>query len=175
MKMQTQIRNDIENLVSLLKNKDDKVRTQARKSLVEIGKPAVFSLCEVLETSHVFYARWCAAKALGEIDDVKSIPSLVKALEDDEPDVVWLAAEALGKFKQAAWSELLRALIKNGSKSILFRKAAHHVLRYQNEEGFEDLLKILRKSLESETIAENTSVAAANLLNRMNSVKPMIR
>ncbi len=158
MKKHDQTVEDIGSLVNLLESQDDKVRRKARKSLVVIGKPAVPTLSEVLQNSSMYKARWEAAKA---------IPSLVWALQDSETDVVWLAAEALKKFKKAAWPEILNVLIKQGAKSVTLRNAFHHVFRKQRENGFNDLLEILRKALESDTVPESTPLAAYKILERM--------
>lgn len=156
-----------QSLVNLLESEDDKVRTKARKSLVVIGKQAVLPLSLVLENSKIYKARWEAAKALGEIGDLKSIPTLVKALEDPESDVAWLAAKALEKFRKVAWPELLRALVKHGSDSVQLQQGAHHILRKQKVEGYNDLLDILRTSLETGSVPESISPAAYNILERM--------
>lgn len=156
-----------QSLVNLLENEDIKVRTRARKSLVTIGKPAVPSLSLVLENSKIYKARWEAAKALSEIGDLKSIPTLVKALEDPESDVAWLAAKSLEKFRKAAWPELLRALVNHGSESVLLQRGAHHIFRKQKMEGFNDLLDILRTSLETASVPESISLAANEILERM--------
>lgn len=158
---------NIETLVQLLESEDDKVRIKARKSLVTLGKPAVSSLSKVLENSEVYKARWEAAKALGAIGHVNAIPSLVKALDDPESDIAWLAAKALEKFREAAWPELMRALIKRGSDSVLLRHGAHHILRKQRKDGFRDLLEVLMKALESDSVPESTPLAANNILGRM--------
>jgi HEAT repeat protein len=156
-----------QSLVNLLEKDDEKVRTRARKSLVIIGKQAVSPLSLILENSKIYKARWEAAKALGEIHDIKSIPILVKALEDPESDVAWLAANALIKFKKAAWPELLRALKKRGADSVLLRNGAHHILRNQKMEGFNDLLDSLRVALEQDSTPEAILLAAYNILERM--------
>jgi len=156
-----------QSLVNQLESEDEKVRTRARKSLVTIGKQAVPYLLPVLENSKIYKARWEAAKALNEIGDLKSIPVLVKALEDPESDVAWLAAKTLEKFRKAAWSELLRALVEHGSKSELLQHGAHHILRKQKVEGYNDLLDVLRTSLESGSVPESISPAAYNILERM--------
>ena len=156
-----------QSLVMLLENEDDKVRTRARKSLVTIGKKAVLPLTLVLENSKIYKARWEAAKALSEIGDLKSIPTLVKALEDPESDVAWLAAKTLEKFRKAAWPELLRALVSHGAESVLLQHGAHHILRNQKAQGFNDLLDILRTALETGSVPETISPAANNILERM--------
>lgn len=156
-----------QSLINQLESEDVKVRTRARKSLVFIGKQSVSFLCMVLENSIIYKARWEAAKALGEIRDPKSIPALVKALEDPESDVAWLAAKALEKFKKAAWTELMHALVTRGGDSELLQNGAHHILRSQKMEGYNDLLDILRTSLEQGSVPESISPAAYNILERM--------
>ena len=135
--------------------------------MVALGRPAVASLTQALQNSKLDHVRWEAAKALGAIGDTKAISPLVKVLEDSDPDVAWLAAEALRQFKKAAWPPLLRLLIKRGSDSALLRQRAHHVLRSQKENGFDDLLASLREDLESSTVQESTPVAAYAILKRM--------
>jgi HEAT repeat protein len=157
----------IQTLVNQLESEDEKLRTRARKSLVTIGKPAVPNLSLVLENSKIYKARWEAAKALNEIGDLKSISTLVKALEDPESDVAWLAAKTLEKFRKAAWPALLRALVNRGSESVLLQHGAHHVLRKQKMEGYNDLLDILRTALETGSVPETVSPAAYNILELM--------
>ena len=156
-------------LMDLLANKDASIRQKARESLVALGKPAVSFLNQALQDSNSDQIRWEAAKALGAIGDASSIPSLVEALEDSDPDVAWLAAEALSEFKKTAWPSLFHELIKSGADSVLLRQRAHHVLRDQNEDGFNDLLATLREALESLTVPESTPIAAYNILKRMNA------
>ena len=158
---------DLESLLELLANKDAVIRQKARQSLVVMGKSAVPSLAGALKNSMVDHVRWEAAKALGAIGDSRAIPSLVKALGDSDQDVVWLAAEALSRFKKTAWPQLLHALIISEPDSVLLRKGAHHVLQSQKEEGFNDLLAILRTALESSTGSESTPFAASDMLKRL--------
>jgi HEAT repeat protein len=167
MNEQNNVGETIDSLVNLLESPDDKVRRDARTSLVAMRKQAVSPLSSVLENSKVYKARWEAAKALGAIGDAKAIPSLIKALDDPESDVAWLAAEALEKFKKAAWPELMHALVKRGSDSVLLRHGAHHILRQQKAAGFNFLLDELRKALESDTVPENIPIAAYHILEKM--------
>jgi HEAT repeat protein len=157
----------IQSLVNMLENEDVKVRTRARKSLVTIGKQAVTPLSLLLENSKIYKARWEAAKALNEIGDLKSIPTLVKALEDPESDVAWLAAKALEKFRKAAWPELLRAMVDRGADSVLLQHGAHHILRKQKVEGYNDLLNGLLIALEPGSVHESISPAASKILEQM--------
>jgi hypothetical protein len=158
---------NLTSLMDTLASKDGATRQKARKSLVALGKPAVFSLTRALQNSKVDHIRWEAVKTLDAIGDIRAIPQLVNALEDTDPDVAWLSAEALRKFKMVAWAPLLRALIKRGLDSALLRQGAHHVLKNQREDGFNDLLATLTKALESNTAEESTPLAASKILKRM--------
>ncbi len=154
-------------LMEMLASKDGMIRQKARKSLVILGKPVVASLSRLLLSSGSKQVRWEAAKALGAIGDVRAIPQLVKALEDSDYDVAWLAGCALKKLKKTAWPELLHALIEDDSCSFLLHKGAYHVFHNQKEEGFNDLLSTLTKNLESNAGLDATIVTAYELLERM--------
>ena len=156
-----------ETLMDMLASKDGVIRQNAREALVALGKAAVSSLTQALLNSRLDQVRWEAAKALGAINDAGSIPSLVKALEDSNHDVAWLAADALITYKKAAWPALLQALIKSESDSIELRKGAHHVLVNQKEDGFNDLLTTLLQALESSAAPESSAVAAYDILKKM--------
>jgi HEAT repeat protein len=167
MNEQKETGTNIESLMDLLGNNDGTIRQNAREALVTLGKPAVASLTQALQDSNSDQVRWEAAKALGGINDAGSIPPLVKALEDKNSDVAWVAADALKLFKKAAWPSLLRALIRSKSDSVALRKGAHHVLVDQKEEGFSDLLAALLQALESSSAPESSAVAANEILKRM--------
>lgn len=161
---------DLASLMALLASEDGMLRQKARKSLVVLGKPAVPFLVQSLQNSKVDQVRWEAAKALaaiGDNGDTSSIPPLIKALEDSDYGVTWFAAEALRKFKKAAWLPLFSTLIKEGLESVLLRQGVHHVLLHQKEDGFNDLLAILTKALANETTPESATVAAYEILKRM--------
>jgi len=158
---------NLESLIEMLASDDGAIRTRARKALTLLGKPAVTPLGQILKNSRVEHVRWEAVKTLGAIGDARAIPRLVEALEDKDPDVAWLAADALRQFKKTAWPPILRLLIKNGAESTLLRQSAHHVLRNQKADGFNDLLAALRKDLESNTVQESTPVAAYEILKHM--------
>jgi hypothetical protein len=160
---------NLESWINTLASSDGIARQKARKSLVAMGKPATPSLIRALRNSKVDQVRWEAAKALGAIGDARAAPSLVKALEDKDPDVAWLAAEALANLKKAAWPALFHKLTRRGAHSALLRHGAHHVLRNQRAEGFNDLLPLLLKAFETETVPEMTPAAAYDILERMNA------
>jgi HEAT repeat protein len=163
----------LESLLDMLASEDGVIREQAREALVALGKPAVASLIQALQNSRLDQLRWEAAEALGSINDMRSLPSLVKALEDSNSDVAWVAADALKTFRKAAWPPLLQALIKSRSNSVALRKGVHHVLVDQQEDGFNDLLATLLKALESSSAPESSALAAHEILQRLNECKSM--
>ncbi|MEI7946771.1 MAG: HEAT repeat domain-containing protein [bacterium] len=170
MNKQNLTSSDPTSLMELLASEDGMIRQEARKSLVVLAKPAVPFLVQALQNSKVDQLRWEAAKALatiGDKGDAISIPTLVDALEDRDSGVTWLAAEALRKFKKAAWHPLLSKLIKDGLESISFRQGVHHVFSHQKEDGFNDLLATLTKALANDTVQEASIVAAHEILKRM--------
>jgi HEAT repeat protein len=151
-------------LLGMLADKDGMVRQKAREALVIQGKPAVQPLISALQTSKSDQVRWEAAKALGAIGDTRSIPSLVEALTDSDTDVEWLAAVALSKFGKAAWPALLQALIRDSDSYASLSQGAHHVFSNQSEDGFNDLLAELLKSLDTNGLPETAIVTARNIL-----------
>jgi hypothetical protein len=167
MRKQKRTGTDLEYLIDKLTSKDGATRQEARGSLVALGKPAVSSLTRTLQISSFAHVRWEAVKKLGAIGDSSAIPSFVKTLEDSDPDVAWMAAEELRKFKKAEWQRLLRLLIKRGAGSALLPQGAHHALRNQREVGFNDVLAVLRKALEFRSVPGSTTVAAYEVLERL--------
>jgi HEAT repeat protein len=167
MRKQTPTVADLESLMALLESKDGMVRQKARRSLVALGAHAAPALAEALNTSKVVQVRWEVAKALGSIHDTDSIPSLVKALDDDDSDVAWGVAEALRKFKKAAWPALLGELLKGDRDHVQLHQRAHHVLLNQKEKGLNDLLSELMGALESGEAPEPAMLAAYKILERL--------
>jgi len=66
------------------------------RALVKIGEPAVEPLIQALKDGYS-HVREGAAKALGEIGDIRAVEPLIQALKDEDSDVRKIAAEALGK------------------------------------------------------------------------------
>ena len=159
----------LKSLMEMLDSKDGLIRQKARISLVEMGDPAVIPLSEALAHSKLDHTRWAAAKALGEIVDVRSIPALVNALDDTDSDVAWLAGVALKKFEKAAWKILLQKLIESGVDSVRLRNGTRHVFSGQKEEGFNDLLEELMTALEDTALPEAGAIVATEILKRIRS------
>jgi HEAT repeat protein len=155
---------EIENLIPELRGKDAMQRIQARKKLVEIGKPATPFLINLLNDP-VEHVKWEACKALGSIKDPTAAGALVLALVDKSISVQWLAAEALIGLKSNAVIPLLRSL-KENFDSLPLRQGAHHVLHALERENLltEDTIAVV-ESLRSLEPVISVAMAAQRALD----------
>jgi len=117
---------NIEDLISALADKDGMTRQQARKDLVKLGTVALPFLTKALTNPHK-RVRWEAAKALGTMRDPQAAPFLVQALADKSFEVRWLASEGLIALRRDSLQPLLTALIEHPDNWDL-RQGAHHIL-----------------------------------------------
>ena len=113
---------------ALARNKsleDYRVREDAGKSLVAIGKPAVEPLIEALKDGDAD-ARYAATEALGEIRDARAVGALIEALKDKDGVVRLGAAWALGEIRDATATGPLIEALKDKYKHILKYATPHH-------------------------------------------------
>ena len=101
----------VHSLVGDLTSRARATREKARESLVALGKPAVPSLIPLLSHRKP-HVRWEAAKTLCDIADPIAATALVNALEDEDGDVRWLAAEGLIALGRDGLQPLLTALLE---------------------------------------------------------------
>jgi HEAT repeat protein len=118
----------IQSLIAQLCGYDAIRREWARKSLVALGHLAVGPLIGLLSDRRQ-HVRWEAAKALSEMGDAEAAPALVRALEDEDIDVRWLAAVGLAGMRSKCLEHLLSALIARPD-SVWLRHGAHHVFHH---------------------------------------------
>lgn len=126
----------VEELIKDLASPDGIVRQKARYELVKIGNPALDYLLE-LQSAKKHLVRWEAVKAISEIGSRNSIPILINALEDEEFDVRWLAAEGLIEIGISSVYALLKAFIAN-KDSVHLKEGVHHVLKGLEIRGLYD-------------------------------------
>ncbi|NOY07094.1 MAG: HEAT repeat domain-containing protein [Chlorobi bacterium] len=115
----------IKQLLETLGGDDGMERKKARRELVAMGIDVIDYLMELVHHPKHIY-RWEALKTMEEIGEPVSIPLFIEALEDDESDIRWIAAEGLIKLGDRSIKPLLRALIEK-SGSIFILAGAHHV------------------------------------------------
>lgn len=150
-------------LINDLTCKDVYKCRRARKALVEMGESSVPFLVDVLN-NRKGWARWEAAKALGQIPGPVATAALVSALGDRSFDVRWLAAEGLISRGREALAPLMQALIER-SDSGWFREGAHHVLFDLSHEKLSSLVKPVLEALEDVDSAVEVPFKAKALLD----------
>lgn len=116
-----------EELIQQFSAPDGRRRQRARAALVALGHEATAALLTALDDPN-WRVRWEAAKTLSEIADPSAIDPLVAALRDDDPEIRWLAGEALIATGPRCLVPLLHALVAHSDRT-QFRQAAHFVLR----------------------------------------------
>lgn len=159
----------IKELFNSLLSEDGMARKSARKELVRIGNDVVDYLIEYVNHPKHLY-RWEAMKTLEEIADPSSIPLFIEALEDDESDIRWIAAEGLINIGEESIEPLLKNLIEK-SNSVFVLERAHHVFHDLNKEGnlpdnfpVNEFLTTIKKSNSEEAI----KLLAYQILNEKN-------
>ena len=117
---------DIDALIAAMANDHGLARLKARQALVAMKGNAVAPLVAALQHRE-WRIRWGAAKAHGQIGDPSAADALIKSLEDEQPGVRWLAAEALIALRPTGLHALLEALVHQ-SDSLWLRGGAHHII-----------------------------------------------
>jgi len=167
MSKQISASNALEAYMKALESEDGMLRQSAREGLIALGGAAVTSLALALGNAKEKQVRWEAAKALGAMGEPRAIPALVLALEDSDSDVIWLAAEALSAFGKEAWPALLKALVGEGTESVILRKGVHHVFASQPESRGDGILARLQIALEAGALPETAPIAALELMKQL--------
>jgi HEAT repeat protein len=151
-------------LIALLGHEKGWVRHHARELLVAMGESAVDDLMEALKNKNED-VRWEAAKALGQIGDVRAANALVKVLNDKNFGIRWLAAEALIRMGYDALNPLLLELMEHPD-ALWLRQGAHHVLNdLVKKRGFSKQVIPLLDALEGSEPALTVPLAAKSLLD----------
>ena len=159
-------KDEIEKLIADLHSKEGNVREHARNRIVEIGRPAVPFLIELLDNSN-HHMRWEACKALGAIPDPSTAAALANLLSDESIEIRWLAAEALIALKRHALPPLLR-ILQSKFESPYVREGAHHILYALQREKL--LTKDTKAVLEALSYLKPKGSAAAAAHHALHSV-----
>jgi HEAT repeat protein len=139
-------RTKVAELITKLGSRNGMERQHARVALVALGEPAIGPLLAALSADRDV-VRWEAAKAFTDLRAARAAPGLVKALEDEDGDVRWLAAEALIGLGDVALAPLFEALMAHAD-SVELRESAHHVLRALNHGGLAKIVGPVLRTLE---------------------------
>ena len=147
-----------------LSNPSSVERRRARVALIELGDEAVPALIAALADASLI-VRQEAVKALEAIGDDAAARALIKALQDQDASIRWLAAEALAHLGPVGLKPLLEALAHDSGLTWL-REGAHHVLRFYKgnlTRPLEQLMGALDDHDIMTTLTWDASVALASL------------
>jgi len=97
-------------LLSALRPADEQLGSQIFASLVKLGKMAVPPLIQESKSNSA-WMRWHALRALGEIRDIRALPVLVNALQDNDHSVAWIAAKSLVQLGWVSCKPVLELLM----------------------------------------------------------------
>ncbi|MCO6435792.1 MAG: HEAT repeat domain-containing protein [Phycisphaerae bacterium] len=155
--------------VKRLGSRNSVERQQARESLVGLGQAAVGPVVEALSSEHSL-VRWEAAKTFTELHAPAAAPALARTLGDEDPDVRWVAAEAMIGLGEAALRPILRTLMVSAESAEL-RDGAHHVLRVLNRNELADIVGPVLEALEQIDPELAVPLRAKDALAKLNAVR----
>lgn len=140
-------------LLDHLNSGDESMRYRAALALGVIGDQRAFQLLMTsLLKDKYEVVRSSAAEALGEFGDERAVPALAKALRDNEENVRWDAAKALGKIGEAAVPALIEALkdrkweVRHDASQILVNRLIWDGEHWRGEYSPVNLAKIAGKA-----------------------------
>jgi hypothetical protein len=139
----------IARLIDELASNDPVVRQQAREKLCRIGGHDVTRalVAELVDPRRL--VRWEAVKALAVLADPIAAPGLLHAIEDDDGDVRWVAAEGLIGLGHVGLLTVLSGLTRR-ARSIEFCRSAHHVLHDLKKHGHAEVIAAVLAALEQD-------------------------
>jgi hypothetical protein len=152
-----------DNLVKLINESldtDDYIKKiSARETLVKMGKTIIPQMHKLLDSENDSL-RMEAAKIVELIADRRSIPFLLRLLEDTIFDIRWIAAEAIIKIGRQSICPLLKSIC-DGNNSLIFHRGAHHILTgLVNEDEKAQLIPLLQSLDNYYELRETASVQA---------------
>jgi HEAT repeat protein len=135
----------------LLVTDDYSKKLSARETLVEMHKTIIPQMHKLLDSEDDLL-RMEAAKIVELIADRRSIPFLLKLLDDTVFEIRWIAAEGLIKIGRQSICPLLKS-VRDGRSSFFFNRGTHHILlglvNEEEKKKIMPLLQILDNNLES--------------------------
>ena len=136
-------------------------KLSARETLVKMDKTIIPQMHKLLDSENDLL-RMEAAKIVELIADRRSIPFLLRLLDDTIFDIRWIAAEALIKIGRQSICPLLKS-IRDGKSSYIFHRGAHHILLGLVSENEKDQLVPLLHSLDNYYELRQTALTQASI------------
>ncbi|HEX5440207.1 MAG TPA: HEAT repeat domain-containing protein, partial [Ktedonobacterales bacterium] len=146
------------------------------RTIANIGSAAVPPLIAALkDQARPAYQRVNAARALGLIEDERTVEPLIAALRDDDEDVRIAAISALGNLKYARSEEPLLAALDDPSPDV--RKRAIGVLATMDDDrAFDAVVRFIHESEEGEQGYRSVSgILRAMALHHGERALPLLR
>jgi hypothetical protein len=151
-------------MLERLLSDDRSIRIQTREEIEQIGIDIIPHLGEILYFDN-HKLRWEAAKTLEQMAYVEGIDIQLQALEDEESDIRWIAAEGLVKLGRKSILPILKKIVNDGTESVFFIKGAYHVLQKLDiEEDLKEKLKPIVKALNKKKLIHTEVPKLANEL-----------
>lgn len=154
-------------LLDALHGAGEQMCTQIFRALVNLGHVAVPALRETCLSSSP-WVRWHSIRALGEIHDDAAFPALVRALNDTDHSVAWMAAKGLASFGKECVKPILH-LLTNAETTPWLRETASYVLdkqcRYHTE--LKLYLQPLLQEMHQSAYREGTGYTALKTLEHL--------
>jgi HEAT repeat protein len=151
-------------LLSELETPSSIERRRARVALIEMGTDAIGMLAMAASSPHQ-QVKLEAIKALEVIGGIEAGRVLVRALNDNDFKIRWLAAEALTQMGHSGLKPVLEALIQDDGLSWV-RQGARYVLHFYKGElsrPLEQLLSALDDEGVGATVTWDAGVALRSL------------
>ena len=154
-------------LLKALRGADEQLSSQIFASLVRLGSLAVPALIQ-RSKSRSAHIRWNCVRALGEIHDVRALPVLVDALQDNDHAVAWMAAKGLTQFGKDSLKSVLELLMRASMTPWLAETASYVLSRYahRNAKAKEIVEPLIHRMRES-GYRIGTAVAAQKTLKQL--------
>lgn len=155
----------IAHLLEEIRSKDERVRTQARATLITTGARVVPQLVALLEEAEPELRREIV-QVLAEVPDPRSAAALAERLEDELEDVRARAAEGLVSIGREGLVPVLEALLKRHESSLL-RDGVRQVLHQLAVAELEVLLSPIVLALDGADPETDMREPASRALRRM--------
>ena len=98
--------------------------------LGELKKQDCYDILSKASVNKSVNLRRMAVSALGKMEDIKVENILIRALEDDNPQVIQYAIKALQKVRSIRGKEKIEKIIKTTDKDYLKRAAEEYILSF---------------------------------------------
>lgn len=154
-------------LLKALRGADEQLSSQIFASLVRLGSLAVPALIQKSKSSSA-HIRWNCVRGLGEIHDLRALPVLVDALQDNDHSVAWMAAKGLAQFGRNSLEPVLKLLMSASMTPWLAETASYVFSSYahRNKEAKEILEPLIHRMRQS-GFRIGTGVAAQKTLKQL--------